>query len=123
MGNGASSGEIFAGIGKGFASLVGASQYVSGDQISDLNNSLSDSQNKLNECFQNSTISAIQGNTKLIMDTISWAKTQNYNLSVSMELQNDIITGSIQKENMFTILLGILALIIIFFMIIKKKCC
>jgi hypothetical protein len=123
MGNGASASEIGAGIGKGFASLVGMGDYVSGDQISDLNNTLSDSQNKLNETFQNGTIEALKNETALIIETITWAKVQNSNLTASMDLQNDLLTGSIQKENMFTILLGILVLIIIFFMIIKKKCC
>jgi predicted PurR-regulated permease PerM len=123
MGNGASASEVGSGIGKGLASLVGLGEYVSGDQISNLNNTLSDSKDELTKYFQNATLAALEQEQIEIQKVVQWTQTQNNMLSLSMDLQNTILTSSMQKENMFTALLGILILIIIFFMIIKKKCC
>lgn len=117
---GASSSEIGAAIGKGFGSLIGVSDYITGDQISDLNQNLNNAQDQLNLYFKNATLSALKNEQKEIENVITWVNSNNQIITESMNLQYNILNGNIKKENSFIVLISILILIIIFFIIIKK---
>ena len=116
-------GNNLSNIGKGFASLVGASEYVTTDTISQLNSSLSTAKDEQNKFIQNANLEALKGEFTAMNDIVEWSQVNNKLLAETENYQYVMLNGRFENTTTFVILLFLVIIIIVFYLILKKKCC
>lgn len=113
--------NIAGGIAHGLAGLFGLGNLY--DPMGELRGELSSSVAKLNNMTASESIAAVEGissEIKTMYNTLELDKTVSDTMN---KLNNDLIWNSIKQENLFLGVLSSVIIIIVFYLLIQKKCC
>lgn len=113
--------NIAGGIAHGMAGLFGLGNLY--DPMGELRGELSSSVAKLNNMTAGKSIAAVEGissEIKTMYNTLSL----DQEVSDSMnKLNNSLLWNTIKQENLFLGVLSSVIIIIVFYLLIQKKCC
>jgi hypothetical protein len=114
-------GDVFGGLGHGFASLFGLGQYV--DPLGNLNGDLSSSIQKMNTMTATQSAAFATAATQSMKDLNTIVEEKGKYIKQYVDYNNELLWNSDKEENVFIATIAIIVIIIIFFMLIQKKCC
>ena len=113
--------DAMGGLGHGMAGLVGAGSAY--DPSGKLKTDLANANAQMQQTINAGTITALQqvGDAESAM--LSLIRNVQATMSQSIQLNNDLIHQELGVENLFIACIGAAVIIIIFFMLWRKKCC
>jgi hypothetical protein len=109
--------SVGKGIAHGLAALFGLGEKY--DPIGDLRSELTTARDDLQRTMNLSFLNLFDSQDKLNNSLWSFIKSNTSNIEQSMQYYNTIAMNEISKTNTFTLFLGIMVLVILFFMIFK----
>lgn len=109
--------DTIEGLGHGVLSLLGFGEQY--NPLGELQSELANASQNMRTVIDTASYATIKQQTVLNKDLWNYIQTNNSNIQASIELYNKLAMDGIQKENLFTSLLSLLVVIIIFFMLIK----
>jgi hypothetical protein len=107
------------GLANGLLSLIGLGSLY--DPLSDLQGELSDAHQNLTNIINTGTTLSLKAQVGLDNTLITYIKTNNAELTETMNLYNQQSKNTDQTQNFFISFSILLIFIVIFFMLIKKK--
>jgi hypothetical protein len=109
--------DVVSGLGHGGLALLGIGQFY--DPLAGLQKELADANAKTQSIYNNASLAFMQADNQEWVNLNDYLSTNNSTIRETMDYFNTLTFESIQKTNLFMIILSLLVLVVIFFILIQ----
>lgn len=113
--------NVAGGLWHGVLGLFGAGSLY--DPAAGANKDLTDAKNKFQNTITSGMIALAQENQTVDIDIIKDFHQNIFLVQDQAQLANQVILDRLQDTNTFVLILGLITIIVIFYLIFQKECC
>jgi hypothetical protein len=105
----------------GYLGLFGAGEFM--DPLGDANKDYNEAKQNMQEMINTNSLLISQATQSEIKDLYEFISENNEKIQTQINLSNQIVNNLDKKETLFSSVLGVILVMLIFFFLIQKKCC